>query len=91
MGSCRHSIWIYLKKIRAALEDGPSGVAGSSSKSIRARNLINKRIKNKLLWIYYNFCAEYGRPVDLDDLCDGLLVIRTKREIQEIYNEPDNR
>lgn len=47
-------------------------------------------VKNGFLWLYYSFCGEYKRqPADLDDMRDGLLCLRAKNRIQEIYNEPD--
>lgn len=56
---------------------------------MKARAVI-RRLPNVFLWLYYNYCAEYKKePVDLDDLSDGLLCIRAKQKIQEIYNESE--
>lgn len=40
---------------------------------------------NSFLWIYYTYLSEYKtRPVDLDDMLDGLRCIRAQSEIKEI-------
>lgn len=45
---------------------------------------------NGLVWLYYQFCSEYARkPDDIDDMCDGLLCMWAKGEIEKIYAEKD--
>lgn len=37
--------------------------------------------------MFYSWNSEYSRePVDLDDFCDGLRVMRAKAKEKEIYN-----
>lgn len=48
-------------------------------------------VPNRLLWLYYNFCETYGRkPDDIEDMCDGLLVMRAKAAVEEIYSNGEN-
>lgn len=38
--------------------------------------------------MFYSFCSEYARtPADLDDLCGGILCMRARSRIHEIYTE----
>ena len=90
MGSRRHSLRICAKKISAAFDTSPGEGGNADIKGVRARNAVKRFMRNGFLWLYYNFCGEYARqPVDLDDMCDGLLCLRAKNRIQEIYNEPE--
>lgn len=59
-------------------------------KGARAAAAVKRIVKNGFLWLYYSFCGEYKRqPADLDDMRDGLLCLRARNRIQEIFNEPD--
>ena len=76
-----------IKKISTAFNSPEEG-GGTDIREIRARNAIKRITGNTFLWLFYSFNSEYGRkPVDLDDLIDGLKCIRAKNKIQDIYGE----
>lgn len=91
MRTGRHGLWLRIKKIVASFgSPDEGGSAAGDIKAIRAKNAIKRIAKNRFLWLYYTFCAEYKRmPVDIDDMCDGLICIRAKNKVQEIYGEVD--
>ena len=44
-------------------------------------------VPNKTLWLFYCFCSEYKRaPIDIEDMADGILAMRAKSAVEEIYN-----
>lgn len=57
-------------------------------KSARASRAVKRHMKSGTLWLFYSYCQEYKmRPLDLDDLVDGIRAIRAKNEIEKIYQE----